>query len=101
MAGTAIVAETQVTSYNMLEESAGGLLDELIDHVRKDRGDGIEAFVCLANVIEAGVVHEDFLDNEDGDCFGKLGARLHDAEAEGDDFGLQEEIDDFDRVVFD
>jgi hypothetical protein len=41
------------------------------------------------------------LHDENGDCFGELGAGFHYAEAERNDFGRKEEVDDFAAVVLD
>lgn len=82
----------------MLEEADSLGLDEGGNHVGENGANGVEALVRLANVLEAKVVEENLLDNEDGDRLGELRASLHDAEAEGDDLGREEEVDDV-RVV--
>lgn len=74
-------------------------LDELLDHVREDRPDGVEPLVRLADVAESYLVEEDLLDDEDGDRFRQLRTRLHDPKAEGDDFGREEEVDDVAVIV--
>jgi len=55
----------------------------------------------LANVCQTHVIEEYFLNNEYGHGLGEFGARFHDAEAQGDDFGCEQEVDYFARVVFD
>ncbi len=57
----------------------------------EDEGDVREALVCLADVLKARVVEENLLDNECGDCAGELAARLHDAQAQRDELGGQQE----------
>ena len=92
-----IVAQTQITAHDMLEQSHSLSLNELVHHVAEHSSNGVETFVCLANVRQSGLVEQDFLNNEDGDGLGELGARLHDAQAEGYDLGRQEEV--YDSVV--
>jgi hypothetical protein len=82
----------------MLEESDSLALHKLVDHVAEDRADSVKPLVRLADVGEAEVVEEDLLNDEDGNCLGELRAGLHDAEAERDDLGGEEEVDDV-RVV--
>jgi hypothetical protein len=48
----------------------------------------------MTNVCQSSLVKKDLLDDEDGDSFGEFGARFHDAETEGNDFGREEEVDD-------
>ena len=83
----------------MLEQPRSLLLHQLGNHVAQDGADGVEALVGGADVVEAVVVEQDLLDDEDGDGFAELRPRLHDAEAEGDDLGGEEEVYDFGRVV--
>ena len=78
----------------MLEQADGLGVHQLSDHIAEDGADGVEALVCLADVPEAGFVEEDLLNDEDGNGLGELGARLHDAQAERDDLGGQEEVND-------
>jgi hypothetical protein len=85
----------------MLEQSDGLLLDELVDHVAEDSADGVEALVRLADVGQTDIVQEDLLDDEDGNGLGKLGSGFHNAQAQRDDLGCEEEVDDFARVVLD
>lgn len=46
-----------------------------------------ESIVGLANVRQATVVEENLLQNKGGDSFAQLGASLHDAQAQRNDFG--------------
>jgi hypothetical protein len=91
----------QEAADDVLEQTDSLLLDQLVDHVAEDGADGVEAFVRLADVGEASVVEEDFLDDEDGDGLAQLGAGLHDAEAQRDDLSRKEEVDDLGGVVLD
>jgi len=101
LSGPGVVAESQKAPDDMFQEPHRLLLDELVDHVRQHGADGVEALVGLADVLQPEVVEEDLLHDEDGDCFGELGAGLHDPQAEGDDLGCEEEVDYFAAVVFD
>lgn len=69
------------TAHDVLEQTYCLLVDERLHHVAEDGADGVEALVRLTDVVESHVVEEDLLHDEDGDGFGKLAARLHDAEA--------------------
>jgi hypothetical protein len=91
------ITQTEVTTDDVLEQTDGLLLDQLVDHVAKHGADGVEALVRLADVCQAGVVEKDLLDDEDGDGLAQLRARLHDAEAQGDDLGCEQEV--YDCVV--
>lgn len=75
------------------------LLNKLIDHVAQHSSDSVEALVCCTDVIQAVVVKEDLLDDEDGDSLAELRAGLHDAQAERNDLGSQEEVDHIRAVI--
>lgn len=78
----------------MLQESDSLRIDQIVHHRAQDGANGVESFVGLANICQSKVVEQDLLHDEDGDCFGKLRSGFHDAEAERDDLGREEEIDD-------
>jgi hypothetical protein len=86
-------------SHNMLEQANCLLLNKLVDHVAEHSADSIEALVSLADVRKTNVVEEDLLYDKDGNGFAELGTRLHYAQAQWDDLGCQEEVDDFRRIV--
>lgn len=65
----------------MLQKAHRLLVDQLSNHVAQHRSDGIEALVSLANVLQAHVVKQDLLDDEDGNCLAELRTSLHDTEA--------------------
>lgn len=50
----------------MLEQAHCLLIDQLRYHVTKDSADSIETLICLADVLQAHVVKQYFLDDEDG-----------------------------------
>ena len=83
----------------MLEKTNGLGLDQLVDHVAEDGSHSVESLVCVANVRQPGLVQEDLLNDEDGDSLGQFGTSLHDAQAQGNDFRGQEEVDDGSVVV--
>lgn len=85
----------------MFQESYSLLLDQLIDHVAQYRPNGVKALVCLAYVLQAEVVEQNLLYNEDGHRLAEFTAGLHDAETKRDDLGGEEKVDDFARVVLD
>lgn len=78
----------------MLEQSHRLSLDKLVDHVTQDGSNGVEAFVGVADVREASLVEKDLLNDEDRNCLGEFRAGLHNAQAQRDDFGRKQEVDD-------
>lgn len=85
----------------MLQQTSGLLLHQLADHVAEHGADSVKALVRGTDVVEPVVVQQDLLHDEDGNGLGQLGACLHDAQAEGNDLGGQEEVDDLGRIVLD
>lgn len=55
------------TPDNVLEKAHCLLVDQLSDHVAEDCSDGVEALVGLTDVLQAHVVKQDLLDDEDSD----------------------------------
>lgn len=86
-------------SHNVLKETSSLGLDKLSNHVAQDRTNGVEALIGGADVVEAIVIKQNLLHNEDGHSLAKFGASLHDSQAERDNLGCEEEVDDFRRVV--
>lgn len=66
---------------NVLEQTNSLLLHKLVDHIAEHSTDGIETFVCLADVCQTGVVEQDLLYDEYSDGLAKLRSGLHDAQA--------------------
>lgn len=56
----------------MFEETDSLLLDKLIHHVAEDSAYSVEALVGLANVCEACIVEQDFLDDKNCNGFAEL-----------------------------
>ena len=85
----------------MLKKSHRLLVDQLSDHVAENCANSVEALVSLTNVLQAHVVKQYLLDDEDGDGFAELRASLHNTEAKRDDLRGKEKVDDLGRVVLD
>lgn len=83
----------------MLEQADRLLLHQLLHHIAEDGAYSVETLVRLADVVEAHVVEENFLDNENGNSLTELTASLHDAQAQRDNLRGKEEVDDIRRVV--
>ena len=84
----------------MLEESCRLLFHKLRDHVAQYSSDCVESLICCANIIQTMIIKKDLLDNEYSHGLAELRASLHNSEAERDDFGRQEKVDDVGRIVF-
>jgi hypothetical protein len=85
----------------MLEQANSLLLHKLIDHVTEDGANSVETLIGLANVCETDIVKENLLNDEDSDSLAKLGTSLHDTQAQRNDLGGQEEVDNLGGVVLD
>lgn len=88
-----IVTQSQVAPDDMLEETNRARFLDGRDHVAEHCSDGVEALVRLTHICEADVVQEDLLYDENGHCLAELGARLHDSQAQRNDFRGQQEGD--------
>lgn len=88
-------------SHNVLQQSRSLLLHQLAHHVGKDGAHCVEPLVSSADIVQAVVIQQDLLDNEYCNCLAELGACLHDAQAERNDLGGQQKVDDFRRVILD
>ena len=93
LAGASVVRESQVAADYVLQQPLAGLLAQLYHHLAQDHGHVGEPVVGLADVVEAGLVQEDLLEDEGGHGLAQLGAALHDPQAERDDLRGQEEVD--------
>lgn len=94
-----VVAQPEVAPYNVFEQPDGLGFHQLVDHVAENRSNGVETFVRVADICEACLVEKDLLDDEYRDSFRKLGTSFHDAQAQGNDFGREQEVDDSVVVV--
>lgn len=83
----------------MLQEPSRLLFDKLAHHVAQHCPDRIESLVCGANIVEAVVVEQNLLDNENRHRLAELGPRLHDAKTQRNDLGGQQEVDHLSRVI--
>lgn len=70
-------------------------------HIRQHRADSIEPLVSLADVLQTEVVQQDFLHDENRHRLAQLAAGLHDAQAQRDDLGREQEVDNVGAVVLD
>jgi hypothetical protein len=86
---------------NMLKQPSGLGLDKLGNHVAQNSSNCVEALISSANVVEAVIIKEYLLHNEDSHRLAKLGASLHDAQAERDDFSSKEEVNHLRGVILD
>ena len=85
----------------MLEKSHGLLVDQLSYHIAKDCADSVESLVSLTDVLQAHGVKQYLLDDEDGYRLAKFRACLHYPQTQWDDFGGQEKVDHFGRIILD
>ena len=99
LTGAGVITQAQEAAHHVLQEPRGLLLDQLSNHIAQNCTDGVEPLVGSANVVQAVVVQQDLLHDEDGDRLAELRAGLHDAQAKGDDLGGKEEVDHLSRVI--
>jgi hypothetical protein len=85
----------------MLQQPYCLLVHELSNHITQDGTHSIKALICLTNILQAHVIQQDLLNDEYRNGLAELGAGLHDAEAERNDLGCEEEVDHFRAVVLD
>lgn len=83
----------------MLEESGGLLLHKLGNHVAQDGANGIEPLVSSADIVQAVVVEQNLLDDEDGNCLAQLRAGFHDAQAKRNDLSRKEKVNHLSRII--
>lgn len=86
-------------AHNMLEKSNCLLFNQLGDHIAQNGSNSVESLISGTNVGKSDIIKQDLLHDEDGHSFAQLGACLHDAQAKGDDFGGQQEVDYIRRVI--
>jgi hypothetical protein len=65
--GPRVVAQSEIATNDMFEESDRLRLDKLIDHVAEDGADSEKALIGVTDVREPGLVEEDLL--YDKDCY--------------------------------
>jgi hypothetical protein len=112
LAGARIVAQTAIdvrtrtvwklnwenlpekTADNVLEQSCGLLLNQLGYHVAQDSSNSVESFISGANIVQSVIIEENLLDDKNSHGFTELRSSFHDAEAQGDNFCSQEEVND-------
>jgi len=91
----------QETAHDVLQQPHRLLIHKLRNHIREHRSYSVKALVRLADVLQAHIIQQDLLHDEDGHRLAQLGARLHDPQAQRDDLGGEQEVDDLRAVVLD
>ena len=100
--GTGVFRQSVIAFYYMLQQPGRGLVLNLgNNHIVKDGGHRKEPLGRLAQVIEAWVVQENFLDYEGRHRLTQLRASLHDSEAKWNYLSLQQKADDLGVIDFD
>jgi hypothetical protein len=89
-----IVAKAEIAPHDMLEQSHSLRLHKLVHHIAQHSSNSIEPLIGVADIRQASLIEQNLLNDEDGDGFGELWARLHDTKAKGYDLGREEEVDD-------
>jgi hypothetical protein len=64
-----VVTEPQVASDNMFEKPNRLGFNKLVNHITQHSADGVESFVCMANVRQTSLIEKNFLHNENGHGF--------------------------------
>lgn len=85
----------------MFQKPHSLLLDELSYHVAQNSTNRIETLVGSADVVQAQVIQEYFLDNEYGNGLAQFRASLHNSKAKWNNLGCKEEVDHIRRIVLD
>jgi hypothetical protein len=65
----------------MLQQTHRLLVNQLSNHITEYGTDGVEALVSLADVLQAHVIKQDLLNDEDSNGLAELRSSLHDTEA--------------------
>jgi len=89
------------TPHNMLQQPCRLLLNKLRNHIAKHCAYRVETLVCSTDVIQSMVIEKYLLHNEYGHSFAKLGASLHDAQAQRDNFRCKKKVYDIGGVILD
>jgi hypothetical protein len=77
----------------MLQQPHGLAIDQRRHHIAQHGPDGIEPLVRLTDVLQPQVVEQNLLHDENRDRLGQFRSSLHDAQAQWDDLGREEEVD--------
>lgn len=87
--------------HDVLKQTSSLLFHQLGDHVAEHCTDRVETLVCGTDVVEPVVVQQYLLNDENSNGLGQLGACLHDSQAQRNDLGGQEKVDNLGRIVLD
>jgi hypothetical protein len=85
----------EITIFPWKTQKVSGSSPSDFEATHQDDRDVREAVVSLADVRQPAVVEQDLLKDEGGDGFRQFRAALHDPQAQRDDFGGEQERDDF------
>lgn len=77
----------------MLQQASSLRLNKLGDHIAQNGADCVEPLVCGADIVEAIVIQQYLLNNEDGNGLAELRSSLHYAKAQRDNLGCEKEVD--------
>jgi len=91
----------QKTAHDVLQQPHRLLIHKLRNHIREHRAHSVEALVRLADILQAHIIQQDLLHDKDGHRLAQLGTGLHDTQAQRDDLGGEQEVDDLRAVVLD
>jgi hypothetical protein len=96
-----VFSESIIAPYNVFEEASRWPLKLIHDHIIEDGADSVESLSSLAQVVEALLVQQDFLDDEGGHCLRELRPSLHDPQTQWDYLCLKEEANHVVVIHFD
>lgn len=85
----------------MFEKPSRLLLYQLSNHVAEDSADSVEALISGTDVVKTVVIKQDLLYDENSNRLAELRAGLHDSQAEGNNLGRKEKVDDLSGIVLD
>ena len=85
----------------MFQQSLARVLAELDDHLAKNHCHMREPVIGLTDVVEAGLIQQDLLEDECGHSLAQLGPRLHDPQTQRNYLCCQEEVNNLLFVCLD
>ena len=83
----------QEATHDVLEKAYRLSLDKANHHVAENGTNGVEPLIGCADISQPRIIKQNLLNDEDGDRLGELTTSLHDAQAQRDYLGRQEEGD--------
>lgn len=67
-----VIAKAKITTHDMLEQSHSLRLHKLVHHIAQHSSDSIEPLIGVADIRQARLIKQNFLNDENGDSFGEL-----------------------------